>query len=282
MSMDKGECVKEDLMPTARLKSNVCFADFIGDSPTSHLSASAAPLLFRLMVAVPHRAIIAGVLWLLFMITPAWGAEAVELVVEGIDGAALANVREALALPAGLVSDGRVDMLWLERFAEMADEKALTALEPFGFYNARATVNLDKVGDGKYRLRLGVEPGKPVRVTDAHVGLSGPGAHERMLLSLVDGFPLKKGDVLLQQQYEEAKGTLMARRRSWGTWMLSFPVMKSASTGIKAGRSLTCTLRAVNSICLTVRPSRVRQTIPTDSCAATWHTEAATSFPIAG
>jgi translocation and assembly module TamA len=140
----------------------------------------------------------------------------VEVVVEGIDDAALANVRETLALPAGLVSDGRVDMLWLKRFAEMADEKALTALEPFGYYNARATVNLDKAGDGKFRLRLVVEPGKPVRVTAAHVGLEGKGAHERLLVSLVEGFPLGKGDVLLQQQYEEAKGNLLAKAQELG------------------------------------------------------------------
>jgi translocation and assembly module TamA len=157
------------------------------------------------------------------------------VVVEGIDGAALANVQEALALPAGLVSAGRIDALWLERFAEMADERALTALEPFGYYNAGVNVNLDTIGEGTYRLRIGVEPGKPVRVTAAHVGLEGPGAHERPLLTLVAGFPLKKGDVLLQQQYEEAKGALKAKAQELGYLDAEFSRHEIRIDGEKSG-----------------------------------------------
>lgn len=152
----------------------------------------------------------------MILITFARAAEPVELVVNGIDGAALTNVREALTLPTGLVSNGKVDRLWLERFRDKADEKVITALEPFGYYNARVTVTLDTVGEGKYRLRIGVEPGKPVRVSAVSVGLGGPGSHERSLKKLVAAFPLKKGDVLLQPKYEEAKGALKSQAQKLG------------------------------------------------------------------
>jgi translocation and assembly module TamA len=157
-----------------------------------------------------------GILWLLGLTTAATAADPVEIVVDGIEGAALTNVQEALALPAGLVSNGKVDRLWLERFAAKADEKVLTALEPFGYYKASVKVKLDTVGEGDYRLRVDVDPGKPVHVTAVNVGLDGPGAHERSLGKLVAGFPLQKGDVLLQPRYEEAKGEFKSQAQKLG------------------------------------------------------------------
>ena len=226
------------------LKAKNYFTGFVGGSPAPHISPSAAHLCFRLLLSWRHRAIVAGIFWLLFLTNSAWGAEPVEVAVEGVDGAALANVQEALALPAGLVTDGRVDMLWLERFAGMADEKAQTALEPFGFYNARVTVNLDRVGEGKYRLRIGVEPGTPVRVTAVNVGVEGPGAHEGPLARMVDEFPLGKGDVLLQQQYEEAKGTLMAKAQELGYLDAAFTRHEIRIDGAKRGAIIELLLKS--------------------------------------
>ena len=199
-----------------KLKSNDYVVDFVGGSSTCYTCTPAVSLHFLPLISTRYCAVIAGIFWLLILTSAAWAAEPVEVVVEGIEGAALTNVREALALPAGLVSDGKVDGLWLERFAGKSDEKVLTALEPFGYYNARVTVTLDTVGDGEYRLRIGVEPGRPVRVTAVNVGLDGPGAHERSLRKLVAGFLVKKGDVLLQQQYEGAKGALIAKAQELG------------------------------------------------------------------
>jgi hypothetical protein len=46
-------------------------------------------------------------------------AEPVEVILEGIEGEILKNVQAALALPPGLVHEGRVDRSWLDRiFAE--------------------------------------------------------------------------------------------------------------------------------------------------------------------
>ena len=112
-----------------------------------------------------------GILWLLGLTTAATAADPVEIVVNGIEGAALTNVQEALALPAGLVSNGKVDRLWLERFAAKADRGgSRPALEPFGYYKASVKVKLDTVGEGDYRLRVDVDPGKPVHVTAVNVG----------------------------------------------------------------------------------------------------------------
>jgi translocation and assembly module TamA len=136
--------------------------------------------------------------------------------VEGIEDDVLKNVREMLVLPYGLVQEGKADRLWLERFARQADEKVLTAMEPFGYYNARVTTTIEEAGADAYRLRVSVIPGEPVRVSEVTLSLNGPGAEEEPLNKEAASFPLKKGGVLLQQGYEEAKGRLLFQAQELG------------------------------------------------------------------
>src|SRR5512133_1614280 len=81
-------------------------------------------------------------LWLSFAL-PLHAAEPVEIIITGIEGDPLKNVRETLVLPAGLVREGTVDRLWLERFARQATDQTRSALEPFGYYNALVTVTVE-------------------------------------------------------------------------------------------------------------------------------------------
>ncbi len=155
---------------------------------------------------------------------PLPAAEPVAIVVEGLDGDVLKNVREALVLPSGLVREGTVDRLWLERFGKQANETVRTAMEPFGYYNARIAVTAEEGGSGAYRLRVKVEPGEPVRVTEVTLVLNGPGAGERPIEELAAAFPLKKGGVLLHERYEEAKGALLARAQEMGYLDADFPM----------------------------------------------------------
>ncbi len=150
------------------------------------------------------------------LVTPLSAAESVEVVVEGLEGDVLKNVKDALGLPPGLVREETVDRLWLERFGKQANEKIRTAMEPFGYYNARIAVTIEERGPGAYRLRVNVEPGDPVRVTEATIALHGPGADEEPLKEQAASFPLKKGGILLQQRYEEAKGELLYRAQELG------------------------------------------------------------------
>jgi translocation and assembly module TamA len=154
------------------------------------------------------------VLWLALAL-PLYAAEPVEIVITGIEGDTLKNVQKTLVLPAGLVREGTVDRLWLERFAQQADAKTRSALEPFGYYNALVTVTVDPVGE-RYRLLVKVMPGEPVRLTEATVTLVGSGNKEDRLRSLVTKFPVNKGDVLLHQRYEEAKAALKSRAQDLG------------------------------------------------------------------
>ncbi len=150
-----------------------------------------------------------------FLAQPLQAAEPVEIVVSGVEDDVLKNVQESLVLPAGLVREGKVDRLWLERFARQADGKTRTALEPFGYYNAQVTITVEAVGE-TYRLLVKVIAGEPVRLSEVKVSLAGPGSTERRLSRRVAAFPLKKGDVLLHQNYEEAKAGLKSRAQELG------------------------------------------------------------------
>jgi translocation and assembly module TamA len=160
-------------------------------------------------------AFLAFLVLLLFLAVPLHAAEPVEIVVTGVEGDALKNVQEALVLPEGLVREGTVDRLWLDRFAQQANDKTRTALEPFGYYNALVTVMVE-AAEKRYRLLVKVVPGEPVRLSAVKISVAGPGSEEKRLHRLVTSFPLSNGDVLLQQKYEEAKAALASRAKDLG------------------------------------------------------------------
>jgi translocation and assembly module TamA len=145
-----------------------------------------------------------------------FAAKPLEVVIEGVEGEELENVRAALAIPEGLVQDGKVNVQWLEYFKSQVTEKVKTAMEPFGFYDPPVDVRLESVDNKNFRLIVKIAPGRPVLVTKVDISISGPGAREQSLLKLVRAFPLHKGDVLLQQEYEDAKGALRSQALDLG------------------------------------------------------------------
>uniref|UniRef100_A0A831U9J8 Translocation and assembly module subunit TamA n=1 Tax=Geobacter metallireducens TaxID=28232 RepID=A0A831U9J8_GEOME len=165
------------------------------------------------------RAVVTAALLLSLLL---WGAsplraeEPVEVVIEGVEDEARENVEKALALPRGLVRDGKVDGQWLERFAGQAQERIRSALEPFGYYRARVITSLTETGEGRYRLSAAIEPGQPVTVDAVELSLTGPGSTNATLMELAAQFPLKKGETLNQPLYEEAKGVLRSRAQALG------------------------------------------------------------------
>ncbi len=141
--------------------------------------------------------------------------ESVQVMIEGVEGEELKNVRAALVIPTGLVSDGKVDRLWLERFRRQIPEKVTKALEPFGYYESRVEVSREVV-DEIFRIFVTVDSGKPVRVRSVKIEVQGPGANERFLMKMAATFPLNQGERLRHQKYEEAKGNLKTQAFNLG------------------------------------------------------------------
>jgi translocation and assembly module TamA len=151
-------------------------------------------------------------------------AEPVEVRVEGLDGDPLKNVEAALALPPGLIRDGKVDRLWLEHFSRRAEAMAREALETYSYYAAQVSASL--VGDEQagYVLLVTVTAGEPTRLSAAEVNLQGPGSDEPLLLEKAAAFPLRTGDLLLHELYENAKTDLLAAARNLGYLDADFTV----------------------------------------------------------
>ena len=180
-------------------------------------------------------------IFLIFAAVPLHAAEPVEIIVTGIDGDVLKNVQKTLIPPAGLIRDGKVDRLWLERFARQAEEKARGAIEPFGYYNALITVLTEPAGE-RYRLLVKVVPGEPLQLDDVSVSVLGPGREEQSLRRLIEKFPLSKGDVLLQQKYEEAKSALKTRAINLGYLDADFLLHEIRITPPATHATITLTL----------------------------------------
>jgi translocation and assembly module TamA len=157
-----------------------------------------------------------GLILFLLLVPPSLNAaEPVEVVVEGLEGEVLKNVQSALALPPGLVQDGRVNQRWLQLFEERSPERVRTALEPFGYYEPKIKTFL-ALEQGVYRLYVRVERGEPVRVASVKIDIHGPGEKEEKLKELMMKFPLKEGDILRQDVYEKAKGGVKAEAINLG------------------------------------------------------------------
>lgn len=165
----------------------------------------------------------------------------VQILIHGVKGEALKNVQTALRLPIGLVREGKVDRLWLERFMKQIPEKVQSALEPFGYYQPKVEVSMESVEEEIYKVQVHVEPGPPVRVTSVTLSLQGPGAEEKTLRKQLATFPLKKGDPLHHPTYETAKGNLRTEALNLGYLDADFSVhtIRVFKTGLSAEIELT-------------------------------------------
>jgi len=158
-------------------------------------------------------------LWILTQLTLpyAWAGEAsVKIEITGLSGARLQNVEAALTLPPGIVRNGTIEERWLERFAGKAPKMVADALEPFGLYRSETKVTIEKADELTSRVMVHVNPGPPTVVRSLTVKLTGDGSQEKSLLREVREFPLRQGDPLDHQLYEQGKRALRLEANNLG------------------------------------------------------------------
>jgi translocation and assembly module TamA len=154
---------------------------------------------------IAHRLL--SVIWCLFCLAAsvALAGESVEVKILGVDGDVLKNIQAALAVPPGLIKDGKIDVLWLDHFQEQMPRKIQGALEALGYYRGVATIAREITPEGIFRVNVTVAAGEPVRVRRVALRIEGPGESEAALRNAVEKFPIKQGDILRHDAYEEAK-----------------------------------------------------------------------------
>ncbi len=121
--------------------------------------------------------------------------------IRGLPPEMAANVRLRLSLSKLLgreLGEQRLDYLLLE-----SERETREALEPFGYFSPE--IRITPPPEGKGGLLIEVAPGEPVRVRNAGIAVTGPGAEDPVLKGAVANFAPAPGAVFDQVQYETSK-----------------------------------------------------------------------------
>lgn len=140
-------------------------------------------------------------------------AAKVEVVVRGVAGEQLKNVMSRLELHLHR-DNPRLSAFEIERLHRKAEQNIREALAPFGYYEPQVKANLAHTGED-FTASYEITVGDPVRISMIELAVVGPGKDQ--FPNLFKQFPLKVGDILNQQQYEDAKKkiTIAAMRRGY-------------------------------------------------------------------
>lgn len=135
-------------------------------------------------------------------------ADPVRVVIDGIEGEILQNVRSYLSIAraesAHNLLPGRIRSLHAQ-----AEDEIRGALEPFGYYRPKISGTLTRT-EGVWTASYVVDPGPPTIVRSADVRVEGPGSDDPLIRAAAAGFPLAPGDRLLHPAYERGKQSLQS------------------------------------------------------------------------
>ncbi|WP_123770344.1 autotransporter assembly complex protein TamA [Vulcaniibacterium tengchongense] len=166
----------------------------------------------------PLPALLAAAL-LLLACGAARAAKVATVDIRGLDEAQTENVRVSLGLveAIGKQLSGR-RLAYLVREAE---EETREALEPFGYYSPRISVERGGTPDA-VAVTITVERGEPVRVRRADVAIIGEGGEDHYLQRDLAAFRPQAGDVFDHALYEASKTKITRRLAERGYFDADF------------------------------------------------------------
>jgi translocation and assembly module TamA len=142
-----------------------------------------------------------------------WAAAVGKVEIDGVRGALRDNVFAHLAL-----DDAPCDApSWrVQRLRRQADGQVRKALEAFGFYNPRISIE-SPAADGCWLTRIAIDPGDPVRLRRVDVNVTGEAKQDPAFARLLTANPLRSGEVLDHAAYDRYKRTFadLARERGY-------------------------------------------------------------------
>lgn len=96
----------------------------------------------------------------------------------------------------------------LQRLHDEAPEQIKTALEVYGYYQARVQADLHQE-DQTWVATYKVDPGVPIRIAELNIAVDGDGRSNPGIAGLINAFPLHKGQVFEHPGYETARDALL-------------------------------------------------------------------------
>lgn len=136
-------------------------------------------------------------------------ADSLTLEIEADNADLLKILNAAVVLPAALKNSDPLNRRWLRHYQQQIPALVNSSLEPYGYFHSQTSSKIEQVSAEEYRLKLIITAGNPVIISSLHLALSGPGALLPELQQSLKSFPLKKGDILRQDVYEQEKSLLI-------------------------------------------------------------------------
>jgi len=144
---------------------------------------------------------------LLLGATTVLAAVTVDVTVSGVSGPLYENIMARLAINLQKDSE-RLTPIAVRRLHRQAEKDIGAALAPFGYYNPIISSSLKKDGD-IFQALYTIDKGPPVIVQEVMLQVTGQGRYNEQLLQAISMFPLKVGDILHQESYEQGKKKLV-------------------------------------------------------------------------
>lgn len=141
-----------------------------------------------------------------------------EIVIHGVEQRLETNIRAYLSL----TKESCAAPKWkIDQLAADSVGQARRALNALGYFQSQIDYHLTWMPDC-WRFVLDVEAGKPVRVHDIDIQITGPGADEAFFVDYLGKLPVRRGEVLDQSDYENIKTTLSNIAESKGYFDYQF------------------------------------------------------------
>jgi translocation and assembly module TamA len=151
----------------------------------------------------------------LLALLPLCAAQAgIEIVIPEATEQVQNNIRAFLSLTRYAERDD-VTQETMSRLQRRIVSETRAALEPLGYYEPEVTYETLHEGDN-WRVTIHVKPGRPVRLSEVSVTVTGPGENERAIREVIDVQDLKPGLRLNHGTYERVKGALLRAAKNDG------------------------------------------------------------------
>ena len=138
----------------------------------------------------------------------------IEIAIPNVSEAIQTNVRAFLSLTRYADRDDVTDEV-MSRLQRRIVAETRQALEPLGYYEPEVSYDVQKQGD-LWQVTVHIGPGRPVRLSEVDIDVTGPGANDRAMRELVAAEELKPGLRLNHGTYDRVKGNLLRVAKNEG------------------------------------------------------------------
>lgn len=148
------------------------------------------------------------------LLLPMQAVAKIEIAIPEVSDAIQINVRAFLSLTRYAEREDVTEEV-MSRLQRRIVSETREALEPLGFYEPNVTYDVHKEGE-LWKVTIHIEPGRPVRLSEVNVNVTGPGANDRAIRELLDADEIKPGLRLNHGTYERVKGSLVRVAKNEG------------------------------------------------------------------